>query len=121
MQKVLIIDGNDGVRAALEMLFSIHNIETLSAASPAAGLDALADDAIDLVIQGAATNWRLDRMAMLDRSVLRLGTFELLHRPDVPVAVVIDEAVELAKAYGGDESPRFVNGILARIADDHPR
>jgi N utilization substance protein B len=77
--------------------------------------------ALDAVIEEAATNWRLDRMAMLDRTVLRLGTFELLHRPDVPTAVTIDEAVELAKAYCGDESPRFVNGVLARIADDHPR
>src|SRR5262245_52891050 len=77
--------------------------------------------ALDEVIAARATNWRLDRMAMLDRAVLRLGTYELLHRPDVPHAVAIDEAVELAKAYCGDESPRFVNGVLARIADDHPR
>ena len=60
-------------------------------------------------------------MAVLDRALLRQATFELLHRPDVPMAVVIDEAVELAKSYGGDDSPRFVNGVLARIADDHPR
>jgi N utilization substance protein B len=78
-------------------------------------------DQLDEVIAATATNWRLDRMAMLDRTVLRLGTFELLHRPDVPMAVAIDEAVELAKAYCGEESPRFVNGILARIAEDHPR
>src|SRR5690606_35807716 len=78
-------------------------------------------EALDELIAAAATNWRLDRMAMLDRTILRIGAFELLHRPDVPVAVAIDEAVELAKAYGGDESPRFVNGVLARIADEHPR
>jgi transcription antitermination protein NusB len=78
-------------------------------------------DELDQVIGARATNWRLDRMAMLDRTLLRLGTYELLHRPDVPTAVVIDEAVELAKTYCGDESPRFVNGVLARIADDHPR
>jgi N utilization substance protein B len=76
---------------------------------------------LDEVITAAATNWRLDRMAVLDRALLRQATFELLHRDDVPVAVVIDEAVELAKLFCGDESPRFVNGVLARIADDHPR
>jgi transcription antitermination protein NusB len=76
---------------------------------------------LDALIAATATNWRLERMAMLDRTVLRLGTYELLHRPDVPPAVAIDEAVELAKAYCGEESPRFVNGVLARIAEDHPR
>jgi N utilization substance protein B len=90
------------------------------AAALVLGVDEHRDD-LDRVIEAAATNWRLDRMAMLDRTVLRLGAFELLHRPDIPAAVSIDEAVELAKAYCGDESPRFVNGVLARIADDHPR
>jgi N utilization substance protein B len=76
---------------------------------------------LDALIAATATNWRLDRMAMLDRTVLRMGVYELLHRDDVPHAVAIDEAVELAKAYCGDDSPRFVNGVLAKIADDHPR
>jgi N utilization substance protein B len=56
-------------------------------------------------------------MARVDRNVLRLGTWELAHRPDVPRAVVLDEAVELAKAYGTDDSSAFVNGVLAKIAD----
>lgn len=73
---------------------------------------------LDELLTTAATNWSLDRMAVLDRAILRIGAFELCHRPEVPVAVVIDEAVELAKAYSTDESPRFVNGVLARIADD---
>lgn len=84
------------------------------------GVEERATD-LDDVIGAAATNWRLDRMAMLDRALLRLGTYELLYRPDVPYAVAIDEAVELAKTYCGDDSPRFVNGVLAKIADDHPR
>jgi N utilization substance protein B len=86
----------------------------------ARGVERHADE-LDDAIATAAVNWRLDRMAMLDRALLRQAGYELLHRPDVPMAVVLDEAVELAKTYGGDESPRFVNGVLARIADEHPR
>jgi N utilization substance protein B len=76
--------------------------------------------ALDDLLTRKATNWRLDRMALLDRAILRLGAFELLHEPDVPAAVAIDEAVELAKAYCGDDSPRFVNGVLAAIAGELP-
>jgi N utilization substance protein B len=81
------------------------------------GVEASADT-LDDRLQAATTNWRLDRMAVLDRAILRLGAYELLERSDVPAAVAIDEAVELAKAYSTDDSPRFVNGVLARVADD---
>jgi len=78
-------------------------------------------DEIDDTIRKASTNWRLERMPRVDRNVLRVATLELLGRPDVPRAVVIDEAVELAKRYGGDESQKFVNGILERVADESGR
>lgn len=71
---------------------------------------------IDEVIGAHARNWEVDRMPALDRAILRLATFELLHRPDVPTAVVISEAVELAKSYSTDDSGRYVNGVLAAIA-----
>lgn len=71
---------------------------------------------IDHRIQEAAEGWTLERMPLLDRNLLRIGVFELLHRPDVPVAVVISEAVELAKRFSTDNSGRFVNGVLATIA-----
>jgi N utilization substance protein B len=71
---------------------------------------------IDDVIQTASRNWRLDRMARVDRNILRLAASELRHAPDVPVKVVINEAVELAKRFGTGESAAFVNGILDRIA-----
>ncbi len=74
--------------------------------------------AIDEVIRKASTNWRLERMARVDRNVLRLGAWELLHREDVPRAVILDEAVELAKRFGSEESGSFVNGVLDRIAED---
>lgn len=72
---------------------------------------------IDAHIAKASTNWRLERMTRVDRNVLRLGAWELARRPDVPRAVILDEAVELAKSYGNDESGAFVNGVLDAVAD----
>jgi N utilization substance protein B len=74
-------------------------------------------DELDQHIAAASTHWRIERMSRVDRNVLRLGTWELGHRTDVPRAVILDEAVELAKAFGTDESSAFVNGVLNRIAD----
>ena len=74
--------------------------------------------AIDAAISTASEHWRIERMTRLDRNLLRLGTFELMKRVDVPVPVVLDEAVELAKAFGTAESSVFINGVLARIARD---
>ncbi|HVV38009.1 MAG TPA: transcription antitermination factor NusB [Acidimicrobiales bacterium] len=71
---------------------------------------------IDAVIKRLAPDWPVDRMPAVDRAVLRLGVYELTQRPDVPTAVVLDEAVELAKRYSTEESGRFVNGVLAAAA-----
>ena len=73
---------------------------------------------VDTLITAASTHWRLERMARVDRNVLRLGTWELVNRPDVPRAVILDEAVELAKEFGTEESSAFVNGVLNRIAEN---
>jgi transcription antitermination protein NusB len=73
---------------------------------------------LDERIRAASQNWRLERMARIDRNALRLGAYELVTRRDVPRAVILDEAVELAKRFGGEESSKFVNGVLDRIADD---
>ena len=73
---------------------------------------------VDEVIRKASTNWRLERMARVDRNVLRLGAWELLKNPEVPRAVILDEAVELAKRFGSEDSGAFVNGVLDRIAED---
>jgi N utilization substance protein B len=70
---------------------------------------------IDGVISDVAENWRIDRMAAIDRNILRLGAFELLYCPDVPAKVAINEALELAKRYSTAQSSRFVNGILDRL------
>ena len=71
---------------------------------------------IDGLVAQYAKGWALDRMPSVDRALLRLATYELLHHPDVPVAVVISEAVELASQFSTDDSSRFVNGVLSAIA-----
>lgn len=77
-------------------------------------------DRIDAILGDYAEGWSLQRMPDVDRAVLRLGVFELLWRDDVPDAVVIDEAVELAKTLSTDESPRFVNGVLSTVMRERP-
>lgn len=73
---------------------------------------------IDALIEEASLNWRLVRMPVVDRNILRLACHELLACHDIPVSVTINEAVELAKRFGGDDSRAFVNGILDRVAHD---
>ncbi len=69
---------------------------------------------IDSIIAACATNWRIDRMAVVDRNVLRLGVYEL-RRTGLPASVAIDEAVELARRFGSEPSPSFVNGVLDAV------
>jgi len=71
---------------------------------------------IDERIQRFSPEWRLERMATVDRNILRISVYELVHRPDIPPSVSINEAVELAKKYGDKDSFRFVNGILGQVA-----
>ncbi|RGJ47801.1 transcription antitermination factor NusB [Olsenella sp. AF16-14LB] len=74
--------------------------------------------AIDAVIRASSASWSLSRMPVVDRNILRLALYEMIEEDDITVAVAIDEAVELAKAFGTDESPRFINGVLGSIAAD---
>jgi transcription antitermination protein NusB len=73
---------------------------------------------LDAAIASRAKGWTLERMPVIDLNVLRIASFELAERPDVPVAVVLDEAVELAKRFSTDDSGRFVNGVLSALAGD---
>jgi N utilization substance protein B len=84
------------------------------------GLVAEHRDAIDGAIARAAENWTLERMSRVDRNLLRVAAAELFFVEDVPVRVALDEAIEIAKRFGGEDSGRFVNGILDRIARDAP-
>jgi N utilization substance protein B len=122
--------------SALQMLYgwemtgdalpeAIAGIRDLQLRPPVAERDALAValaqgtartlDRIDPMIAEAATNWRLERLAIIDRLVLRLAVYELLERAEVPPAVVINEAIELARTFSGPDSVRFVNGVLDAI------
>lgn len=67
---------------------------------------------LDRALQGALDNWRLERLSRIDRAILRIGAVELLHFPEIPPKVSLQEAIRLAEAYGGPDSPRFVNGVL---------
>lgn len=73
---------------------------------------------LDAIISMRSTSWSISRMNGVDRNLLRLALYEMLYVDEVDVAITIDECVELAKAYGTDESSRFVNGLLGRVADD---
>jgi len=123
--------------SALQMLFAIDSTggdlddvirdywrETPGDAEGRAFADALVQGVanslteLDQLISTASSNWRVERMTRVDRNVLRVGTYELAKCPDVPRPVAIDEAVELAKRFGTEESGSFVNGVLDRIAED---
>ena len=71
---------------------------------------------IDALIAASAEHWRLPRLSRVDLSLLRLATFELLGRADIPASVTIDEAIEIARRFGSEDSPAFVNGVLDHIA-----
>jgi N utilization substance protein B len=75
-------------------------------------------ETLDSAIAARAKGWALARMPVLDLNILRLGSFELAYRPDVPIAVAIDEAVELAKRFSTDDSGKFVNGVLSALVAD---
>lgn len=76
---------------------------------------AVHQEEIDQKISKHATNWQIDRMAVLDRNILRIGCFEILFREDIPPKVAINEAVDLAKKYSGEEAGKFVNAILDKV------
>ncbi|MEZ4519739.1 MAG: transcription antitermination factor NusB [Chloroflexota bacterium] len=77
-------------------------------------------DAMDLLIARFAPEWPLDQMAVIDRNILRIAMYEFLVTDETPVKVAINEAVELAKVYGSDSAPRFINGVLGTLADHLP-
>lgn len=77
-------------------------------------------DELDQLITKFAPEWPVDQLAIIDRNVLRLALYELLHMSDVPIKVAINEAVELAKTYGSDSAPRFINGVLGAFLAGHP-
>ena len=74
----------------------------------------------DRMISEVSDHWEVSRMAVVDRNVLRMAIYELVERPDVPVRVVIDEAIEVAREFGDAETPQFINGVLDAVWKKHP-
>jgi N utilization substance protein B len=131
---------SSGREAALQMLFSVEAADVApdrviydfwrefpGEAEGHEYADALVNgvtserERLDAAISKASQHWRLDRMTRVDRNVLRIGTWELLYRMDVPAPVILDEAVELAKRFGTEDSGAFVNGVLNRVSQDSGR
>ncbi|MFH1018623.1 MAG: transcription antitermination factor NusB [Pseudomonadota bacterium] len=75
---------------------------------------------IDELIEKHAENWKLSRMPRIDRNIIRLGAYQILHRDDIPPAVALDESVELGKRFGEEKTPAYVNGVLDRIFRERP-
>ncbi len=75
---------------------------------------------LDRRIQGVSTHWKISRMACVDRNILRLAAWELFHSPEVPKRVALNEAIEIAKRFGAEDSWAFINGILDKLAEDLP-
>jgi N utilization substance protein B len=104
---------------ALDTLFTEHEPEAPEAVQTFARalvVGTVADvTALDAIITQHSANWRIERLAIIDRMILRMATWELQHAPDTPAAVVLNEALELARQFSTDESVRFVNGVLDSI------
>lgn len=103
----------DAIWQSFDLTFPPESLAFAAGLVTAASADR---ESIDAMITDVSRNWRLERMSRVDRNILRLAAYELLSSPDVPIKVVINEAVELAKRYGAAEAPAFVNGLLDRIA-----
>jgi len=115
---VLYEASQKGVAATSVLAAQVVPVDDLTALL-VAGVEAHGDRLDEAIAAKASgSGWTLARMPVLDLNVLRLASFELVERLDVPVAVVIDEAVELAKRFSTDNSGRFVNGMLASLADE---
>lgn len=78
-------------------------------------------DKLDDMISQHLVNWKLDRIANVDRAILRLSVYEMVYQEDIPVSVSMNEAIELAKLFGDDKAPKFVNGVLSNIKNDLKR
>lgn len=102
------------VRRALEHALSKHDLAPKDADFALQLVDGAMEhrDESDAIIAAKAVGWTIERMATVDRNILRLAIYELNHRPDIPANIVVNEAVELAKRFGEDDSGKFINGIL---------
>ena len=119
----LITEYMEGVRGGLEEVPADGRISGKEEESIRERVRAIADKApeIDAMLDKVSKGWKTSRMGKVDLNILRLAVYEMLWDDEVPVGVAINEAVEMARKYGNDESPSFVNGILGQIARDLPK
>jgi N utilization substance protein B len=111
--------GGTAADAALHQVLAEHHPDAPAgvgefAARIVEGVAASSAD-LDQRIAAQSTNWRIERLAVVDRLILRMAIWELSHEPETPPAVILNEAIELARTFGGDDSPRFVNGVLDAV------
>lgn len=115
--------GGRKVREALEIYWATQDadedVKQFATSLVEGVVKNLAD--IDNVISSYSTNWKVSRMASIDKNILRVAVYELTRCPDIPAKVTINEAVEIAKSYGTEESGAFVNGILDNVAKKHAK
>lgn len=115
---------NEARRLAVEALYEVDQRDLANfpaelpsrAARLVEGVLAHVDE-LDREIEAVAVHWQVHRMPVVDRAILRLGLYELQYEPDTPIAVVVSEAVRLAKVFGSERSGSFINGVLATLAD----
>lgn len=112
----LDISGEDIDEVINDGLSAVEDVEIREFAESLVRGTWLKRESIDEMIAKHALNWELNRMAVVDRNILRMATYELLEFKDIPPKVTINEAIELAKKFGDEESGKFVNGILDKIA-----
>lgn len=115
--------GKNDTNSIMEQLFSEENIEETGRDFCRLLVEGVLANltTIDRFISKYTTDWPLDRMAGVDRNLMRIALFEFLFSEGVPGAVAVNEALEVAKSYGSEESPRFINGILGNILKDLPQ
>ncbi len=113
-------DVNKAIKAFWELQESVPPEDTKEFCEDLARGTSEHSGQIDRLIEDTASNWRLGRMAVVDRNILRLAVYELLYREDIPSTVTINEAIELGKRFGTEESGAFINGILDKIAERIP-
>lgn len=113
-------DVNEAIRAFWGLQESIPSEDTKEFCEDLARGASEHSEEIDRLIEDAASNWRISRMAVVDRNILRLAVYELLYREDIPSIVTINEAIELGKMFGTEDSGAFINGVLDKIAERIP-
>lgn len=113
-------DVNEAIKAFWGLQESIPSEDTKEFCEDLARGASEHSEEIDRLIEDAASNWRISRMAVVDRNILRLAVYELLYREDIPSTVTINEAIELGKMFGTEESGAFINGVLDKIAERIP-